>query len=125
MLTPTYYRSAHAVVIVFDLTSHESFKSVESWVDEIKRYSPMSTQTVLVGNKSDCHETREVSREEAEGLAESMSCSYLETSALEADGVFEPFRLAASSVIEVGVEEPTEGGVDISKPAASSFRCCL
>ena len=115
MLTPTYYRSAHAVVIVFDLTSHESFKSVQSWVEEIKRYSPLSTQTVLVGNKSDCHEVREVTREEAEDLAESLSCAYIETSAFESHGVFEPFKLAASAVVEAGVGEflaYQSGGLD-------------
>lgn len=53
-ITNTYYKSAHAVILVYDITNLESFESIRNfWLDEVENYADPGTQLVLVGNKSD------------------------------------------------------------------------
>ncbi|CAG07321.1 unnamed protein product, partial [Tetraodon nigroviridis] len=77
-----YYRSVHAVIFVYDVTSLASFESIPEWIDECSRHSvgPMVPR-ILVGNKCDLRERREVSTSAAQGLADGYSYPLFETSA--------------------------------------------
>ncbi len=76
----TYYKNAHGVIFVYDITSIESFRSIRSWVFDFKE-SIKSRQfyiPVLVGNKSDCHITRrQVKSEEGKELAKELGCYFV------------------------------------------------
>ncbi len=50
-LTSSYYRGAHGIVIVFDMTNPDSFTNVQNWVGEIERYAYDSALKILVANK--------------------------------------------------------------------------
>lgn len=77
-----YYRSVHAVIFVYDVTSLASFESVPEWIDECSRHSvgPMVPR-IMVGNKCDLRERREVSTSAAQRLADSYNYPLFETSA--------------------------------------------
>lgn len=82
-VTTSYYRGAHGAFVVFDVTNELSFRNVEKWIDEIRRYTP-SHQTgpiVVIGNKVDSELKRCVSREDAQVLTQRLGVKYFETSA--------------------------------------------
>nr|XP_057930498.1 ras-related protein Rab-3D-like isoform X2 [Doryrhamphus excisus] len=77
-ITTAYYRGAMGFLLVYDITSQESFLSVQDWGTQIKTYSWDNAQVVLVGNKLDLEEDRQVPTEEAERLAKELAKSKVE-----------------------------------------------
>ena len=61
-ITTSYYRGAHAIVIVFDITDRKSFQQVEKWLSEIDKFAKENVLKFIVGNKSDLSAKRTVSR---------------------------------------------------------------
>eukprot|EP00421_Protoceratium_reticulatum_P014674 CAMPEP_0168381546 /NCGR_PEP_ID=MMETSP0228-20121227/12934_1 /TAXON_ID=133427 /ORGANISM="Protoceratium reticulatum, Strain CCCM 535 (=CCMP 1889)" /LENGTH=200 /DNA_ID=CAMNT_0008394651 /DNA_START=25 /DNA_END=627 /DNA_ORIENTATION=+ len=88
-LAPMYYRGAAAAVVVYDITSKESFDAAKSWVVELQ-----STDTLiaLAGNKSDLDASRVIEGEVARAYADSMGILYMETSAKSGQNVNELFH---------------------------------
>ena len=80
-LTASYYRGAHGIIIVYDVTDRETFENVRQWMHEIDRFANDNVCKVLVGNKCDLDDKRKVSKEEGEELAKHYGIPYLETSA--------------------------------------------
>lgn len=64
-ITQSYYRNANAVIITYDITKKDTFKNVVRWTEDVKKYAPPNVLKLLVGNKTDIAECREVSLEEA------------------------------------------------------------
>ena len=79
-------------MISFDVTDKASFANVRNWVDSLNNHANKNAPRVLVGNKIDLEEERDVSREEAEKLAKEFSISYHETSAKAKIGLKEAFE---------------------------------
>merc|ERR1711865_1001085 len=101
-LAPMYYRGAAAAVIVYDITSKESFDAAKSWVAELQ-----STDTLiaLAGNKSDLDAQRVVAREVAQAYAEENGILFMETSARSGLNVNELFH-------EIAVKLPKQSKED-------------
>ena len=72
-ITSSYYRGAHGIIIVYDITNKESFDHVERWLNEIKTFAGDNVEKVLVGNKCDLESKRVVPTVQGEKLAKS-SC---------------------------------------------------
>lgn len=60
IITSSYYRGAHGVLIAYDTTKKESFQNVKSWYKEIKIHAPEYAKIVLIGNKSDLEAKKEI-----------------------------------------------------------------
>lgn len=94
------YRGAHGVVIVFDLSSRESFEGLTSWVREVEKHVPKEIPRILVGNKCDMVVEREITTEEGKELADKLGMEYIETSARDSVNVQEVFEsLARKSLV--------------------------
>lgn len=57
-LTASYYRGAHGIIVVFDVTERETFENVRQWMQEIERFASDNVCRVLVGNKCDLEDRR-------------------------------------------------------------------
>jgi Ras-related protein Rab-18 len=81
-LTSSYYRGAHGVILVYDVTRTDSFENLEQWLKEVCTYTPGNGESVvklLVGNKCDLE--RKVPKEQADAWARSQGMLFLEASA--------------------------------------------
>lgn len=100
-ITSAYYRGAHGIIMVYDVTSDESFEHVEEWLSEVNRHASESTIKLLVGNKADLEERREVPTDRAQRFADNLGISFLETSAKNATNVETAFHTMAEELIKV------------------------
>ncbi|CAN7057280.1 unnamed protein product [Brassica rapa subsp. trilocularis] len=91
-LAPLYYRGAAVAVIVYDITSPESFKKAQYWVKELQKHGAPDIVMALVGNKADLHEKREVLTDDGMELAEKNGMFFIETSAKTADNINQLFE---------------------------------
>jgi len=86
-LTSFYFKDAAGAILVYDISSYESFKSLDKWLEDIRTNADPNMIVLLVGNKSDMKEGRQVSEEEAAKYAESHGLAFMETSAKEGTNV--------------------------------------
>ena len=97
-ISSTYYRGAHGIIVVYDVTEMESFNNVKQWLHEIDRYASENVNKLLVGNKSDLTSKRQVETESAKEFAESVNIPFLETSAKNATNVEDAFMTMAGEI---------------------------
>ena len=99
-LTPMYYRNAIVAILVFDITSRDSFEAIPNWLDDLHSMCDERLIIILCGNKVDMMATREVTLEEAESLASSNKITYVETSAKTGEGISILIEIAVRKVME-------------------------
>jgi len=93
-ITSSYYKGAHAIVVVFDITNRSSFEHILRWMEDINKYAKENVLKFVVGNKSDLIQEREVKYEEARALASEMNATYFNVSAKENENINEFFESA-------------------------------
>jgi len=97
-ITSSYYRGAHGIIIVYDITDKESFDNVRQWLFEIDRYASENVCKLLVGNKSDLSNKRAVEYDAAKAFADELTIPFLETSAKNATNVEQAFLTMAAQI---------------------------
>ncbi|XP_054882506.1 ras-related protein Rab-25-like [Poeciliopsis prolifica] len=86
-ITSAYYRGAVGALLVYDITKHLTYESVERWLKELYDHADPHIVVMLVGNKTDLESERSVPTEEAKDFAEKKGVLFLETSALQSTNV--------------------------------------
>ncbi|MFX1277787.1 MAG: Rab family GTPase [Promethearchaeota archaeon] len=104
-LWPDYLTDSRAGIIVYDITNRESFENVKKWFNIITEVAFENIVLILVGNKVDLTETREISTEEGMELAKSLGVYYMETSAKTNENIDDVFEWVALQIINMKVEE--------------------
>jgi len=97
-ITKTYYKDSVCALVVYDISSRDSFNNVSTWIENCKNQSPKTIFMVLVGNKSDLNDRRQVSTEEGKELADKFGIQFYETSAKTGDNVNEIFYNSADEI---------------------------
>ncbi|XP_063220637.1 ras-related protein Rab-37-like isoform X3 [Bacillus rossius redtenbacheri] len=80
-VTHAYYRDAHALLLLYDVTSKTSFDNIRAWLGEIREYAQDDVVIMLLGNKADSGAEREVHQDEGHRLAREYNVAFMETSA--------------------------------------------
>ena len=80
-ISVNYLKGTDGVILVFDITNKETFDLLETWLNELKDTNKSDVSKVLIGNKCDLVNERQVDAEEAKSLAEKINCNYYEASA--------------------------------------------
>jgi len=115
-VTRSYYRGAAGALLVYDITSRDTYNHLTSWLTDARTLASPEIVVVLVGNKCDLQEDREVTFLEASRFSQENGLTFLETSALTGEGVEEVFLRCARSIvnkIESGELDPEKIGSDI------------
>ncbi|KAI8638467.1 GTP-binding protein ypt1 [Parasitella parasitica] len=97
-ITSSYYRGAHGIIVVYDVTDKESFNNVKQWLQEIDRYAAEGVNKLLVGNKSDLTDKKVVDFADAKDFAEPINIPILETSAKDSTNVEQAFLTMAKQI---------------------------
>ena len=97
-ITRSYYRGAQGALLVFDITKRQSFQHLQSWLEEVRRQGTDNMSVLVVGNKTDLENDRQVTREEAEAFAKENGLRYVETSAKTAENVDAAFLSSAEEI---------------------------
>ncbi|ONM57464.1 Ras-related protein RABH1b [Zea mays] len=97
-LIPSYIRDSSVAVIVFDVASRQSFLNTSKWIDEVRTERGSDVIIVLVGNKTDLVDKRQVSIEEGEGKAKDLGVMFIETSAKAGFNIKALFRKIAAAL---------------------------
>ena len=97
-ITRAYYKNSVCALVVYDISSRDSFNNVSTWIEDCKNQSPKTIFMVLVGNKSDLEDRRQVSTEEGQELADKYGLLFYETSAKEGTNVNEIFTESAEEI---------------------------
>mmetsp|Transcript_27802 Transcript_27802/g.38840 ORF Transcript_27802/g.38840 Transcript_27802/m.38840 type:complete len:193 (+) Transcript_27802:99-677(+) len=120
-ITRNYYRGAQGVLLVYDITNKDSFKHVSKWIKDVENYAEPGVSVVLLGNKCDLEDKRQVTRSEGQAIAQEYEVDFFETSALSGSSVEESF---GSLVEKIVAKQPrsSNGGVDLNEKKKSG--CC-
>ena len=97
-IVSSYYRGAHGIIIVYDVTEQLSFQHVKKWTQDIDRYAPSSVRKLLVGNKCDLTSRKVVDYAQAKEFADQMNVALIETSAKNSTNVEQAFLTMAADL---------------------------
>uniref|UniRef100_A0A0K8RG29 Putative gtpase rab1/ypt1 small g protein superfamily n=1 Tax=Ixodes ricinus TaxID=34613 RepID=A0A0K8RG29_IXORI len=107
-ITSTYYRGAHGIITVYDVTNRVSFESVKkTWLTDIEKYSSANISKLLIGNKVDLEENRAVTSVEAREFAMQNNMDYIEASAKTAQNVEKAFESIAKTLKDKATRNTT------------------
>ncbi|KAK4761127.1 hypothetical protein SAY87_006020 [Trapa incisa] len=100
-VTSAYYRGAVGALLVYDISRRLTFENVGRWLNELHTHSDMNVVTILVGNKTDLKDAREVTTVEGKALAETQGLFFIETSALDSSNVSAAFRTVVEEIYHI------------------------
>ncbi len=98
-ITKSFYRGAHAVIMVYDITSQSSFKSMKRWMEDVDEYAGPGVEVVVIGNKCDLVQKRAVGQELGQRFCDEFKVRLFETSAKTGKNVDAAFSYLVSKVL--------------------------
>jgi len=126
-ITSSYYRGAHGIIIVFDITAAETFANVRHWLFEIDKYADTKVSKLLIGNKSDLEDKRQVQASEAQEFADGLEIEFIETSALDGSHVEQSFRSLSRNIkerVDQNEDLQKKSEIKLHMPNTKKKKCC-
>ena len=99
-ITNAYYKGSKGAFIVYDITRKETFDSVDKWISDLKQSGDKKITILLIGNKNDLDNQRQISKEQGEEKAKSFGVAFLETSAFNGYNLDKAFDLMIKEVYD-------------------------
>ena len=124
-ITTSYYRNCGGIIIVYDITRHDTFVKVTEWIEEVRK-NTNNVPLLLVGNKADLIEKRQVTEQEAKSLADRMGLVLLETSAKTALNIEDAFKEISRQLMADAANKPkSDSGKQVTlKKKEEKKSCC-
>ena len=97
-MTKAYYQGALGAFIVYDITKKSTFENVENWMNDLRKSSDKKVSIILLGNKNDLEDERQVKSEEGEMFAKNNDMAFMETSALNGTNIDIAFKTLVEEV---------------------------
>ncbi len=127
-MTTSYYRAVNVIIIVFDVTSQNSFDHIKEWMNNIKQFAKLGVMKVIVGNKIDLNDERIVTYNEGKNFAESFNIKYFETSAVTREGIVELFETICKDYSKTNRKKPIDSNIKLdnikSENNDNNVGCC-
>ncbi|XP_033759353.1 ras-related protein Rab6 isoform X3 [Pecten maximus] len=108
-LIPSYIRDSSVAVVVYDITNANSFQQTSKWIDDVRTERGSDVIIMLVGNKTDLSDKRQVTTEDGERKAKELNVMFIETSAKAGYNVKQLFRRVAAALPGMETTEPKKG----------------
>jgi len=133
-ITTAYYRGAMGIMLVYDITNEKSFDNIRNWIRNIEEHAAADVEKMILGNKCDMNDKRQVSTERGQALAVEYNVKFMETSAKTSINVEEAFISLARDIkkkMDRKLENPVgsgDGKIKVtteSKPKKSAWKCTL
>ncbi|KAG6498610.1 ras-related protein RABA5a-like [Zingiber officinale] len=100
-VTSAYYRGAVGALLVYDISRRRTFENIGRWLNELHTHSDMNVVVILVGNKTDLKDAREVDTAEGKAIAEAEGLFFIETSALDSSNVTAAFETVVKEIYHI------------------------
>eukprot|EP01091_Cochliopodium_minus_P000818 TRINITY_DN10724_c0_g1_i1.p1 TRINITY_DN10724_c0_g1~~TRINITY_DN10724_c0_g1_i1.p1 ORF type:complete len:198 (-),score=36.76 TRINITY_DN10724_c0_g1_i1:107-700(-) len=125
-ITASYYRGAAGIILVYDITSRDSFTKLSLWKNEIDKYSGNKDLKIMVlGNKCDIENDRKVSTKEAEEFALSHGAKFLEVSAKQTINVEKAFTQLTQEILKTGEKTIKSSSLDLNSTKTKKKMCLI
>lgn len=128
-ITTAYYRGAMGIMLVYDVSNLKSFENISNWIRNIEMHATQDVELMILGNKCDIADKRQVSKEKGEQLALQHSIKFMETSAKANINIEEAFTTLARDIklkMEKRIEDTNQNrGYQLSKDDPSKRRTRL
>ena len=99
-ITKNYYKGAHGIILIYDITNKKSFENVRTWINQIKEEVSEKVSIILVGNKIDDEEHRVVATEDGEKIAKELGLMFFECSAKTGENIEHAFNELVKKTVE-------------------------
>uniref|UniRef100_A0A0K8RLG2 Putative gtp-binding protein n=1 Tax=Ixodes ricinus TaxID=34613 RepID=A0A0K8RLG2_IXORI len=99
-ITTAYYRGAMGIMLVYDVTKENTFENIKTWIRNTDEHAAADVEKMILGNKCDMNDLRQVSRERGEKLAVEHGIKFMETSAVSSINVEDAFYTLARDIKE-------------------------
>ena len=99
-ITKNYYKGAHGIILIYDITNKKSFENVRTWINQIKEEVSEKVSIILVGNKIDDEEHRVVATEDGEKIAKELGLMFFECSAKSGVNIDSTFNELVKKTVE-------------------------
>ena len=99
-ITKQYYREINGYILIFDLSNKNSFSNIKHWLNDISEYGQNINCKIIVGNKNDLSEERQVGQEEIDNFILENNIEYIELSAKSGYNIEKCFENITSIILK-------------------------
>ena len=135
-ITSAYYKGAKGAFIVYDITRKNTFETVNKWVSDITAAADKKITLILIGNKNDLEDQRQVTKEVGEEKAKELGLAFMETSACSGENLDKAFQMMINEIYkkyqedvvgetqESTVQQGKDITLDKTKGKQKKKKCC-
>ena len=121
-ITKNYYKGAHGIVLIYDVTNKDTFENVRKWIKQIKEEVDEKVSIILVGNKIDKEDQRVITKEQGESMAQEFGLTHYECSAKTGENVQQSLKDLVKTTVE-NFSKVVEN-IQLKKNIKKKKKCC-